>query len=195
MSSSVLPLLGLIKKAGRLEIGEEPVGACARARQAKLILVAGDAAENSRRRASHFAEAGGVPWVDVPFTKAEMGAMMGRTSCAMAAITDAGFAASLVSKLAAADPERYGETAAALDTRAQKALQRQKEQRRHERNLKEGKHKPWAPPPRESGTGGKKDGGKGKRLETAAPGAQARIALKGRVKIKGKLPPGPDKPA
>ena len=48
---SVLHLLGIARKAGRVEVGEEPVGAAARARQAKLILVAGGAAENSDRRA------------------------------------------------------------------------------------------------------------------------------------------------
>ena len=35
-SDPVLHLLGLAKKAGRLEIGEEPVGAACRARQARL---------------------------------------------------------------------------------------------------------------------------------------------------------------
>ena len=34
-----------------------------------------------------------------------------------------------------------------MDTKATKALQRQKEQRQHEKNLREGKRKPWAPPP------------------------------------------------
>ena len=34
---SVLHLIGIARKAGRLEIGEEPVGAAARARQARLI--------------------------------------------------------------------------------------------------------------------------------------------------------------
>lgn len=195
MSSNILPLLGLIKKAGRLEIGEEPVGACARAHQAKLILVACDAAENSKRRAGHFAEAGSIPWVEVPFTKAELGMMMGRSSCAMAAITDAGFAASLVSKLAAGDPERYGETAAALDTKAQKVLQRQKEQRQHEKNLKEGKRKPWAPPVRQDAKGAAKSGAMGDAPPRVEAGAPARIALKGKIqiKLKGKLPHGPDK--
>ena len=35
----ILHLLGLAKKAGRLEVGEEPVGALCRARQAKLVLL------------------------------------------------------------------------------------------------------------------------------------------------------------
>ena len=52
---NVLHLLGIARKAGRVEVGEEPVGASARARQARLILVASDAADNSARRAAHFA--------------------------------------------------------------------------------------------------------------------------------------------
>ena len=36
----ILHMLGLARKAGRLEIGEEPVGAACRARQAKLVLLA-----------------------------------------------------------------------------------------------------------------------------------------------------------
>ena len=66
----------------------------------------------------------------------------------MLALTDIGFASTIVKKLAAANPEKYGAAAASLDVKATKALQRQKEQRQHEKNLKQGKHKPWAPPPK-----------------------------------------------
>jgi len=59
-------MLGLAKKAGRLEVGEEPVGAAARARDARLIVVAEDAAENTVRRVRHFADAGQCLWVKVP---------------------------------------------------------------------------------------------------------------------------------
>lgn len=149
MSNAILSLIGLSKKAGRLEVGEEPVGAAARARHAKLLLVASDAAANTRRRCSHFAEAGAVPWAELPFTKEELGGTVGRSSCALVAVTDIGFASSLAAKLSALNPERYGDLAAALDTKAQKALQRQKEQRQHEKNLREGKRKPWAAPAKE----------------------------------------------
>ena len=65
----ILHLLGLARKADRLEIGEEPVGAVCRARQARLVLLASDAAPNTCRRAAHFGEAGNVLWLEVPFTK------------------------------------------------------------------------------------------------------------------------------
>ena len=153
MSNAILSLIGLCKKAGRLEVGEEPVGAAARARHARLLLVASDAAANTRRRCAHFAEAGAVPWAELPFTKEDLGGTVGRSSCALAAVTDIGFASSLAAKLSALNPERYGDLAAALDVKAQKALQRQKEQRQHEKNLREGKRKPWAPPPGEKKAG------------------------------------------
>ena len=145
----ILHLLGLAKKAGRLEIGEEPVGSACRARQARLVLLAADAAPNTYRRAAHFGEAGNVLWLELPFTKEELGGTVGRSSCALVAVTDIGFASSLAAKLSALNPERYGDLAAALDTKAQKALQRQKEQRQHEKNLREGKRKPWVAPPKE----------------------------------------------
>ena len=142
----ILHLLGLAKKAGRLEIGEEPVGAACRARQAKLLLLADDAAPNTRRRAAHFGEAGNVLWLETPFAKSELGLILGRSSCAMLALTDAGFSAAVVEKLAARDPDRYGPAAQQLRTKADRVLQRQKEQRQHEKNLRQGKRKPWAPP-------------------------------------------------
>lgn len=148
MNDAALHLLGLARKAGRIEVGEEPVGAACRARKAKLLLLARDAADNTARRAEHFAQAGNTLYVRVPFTKEQMGGAVGRASCAMAALTDAGMAASFLKKLAAADPERYGEAAEALDTKAQKVLQRQREQRQHEKNLAKGKQKPSCAPPK-----------------------------------------------
>ena len=141
----ILHLLGLARKAGRLEIGEEPVGTVCRARQARLVLLASDAAANTNRRAAHFGEAGNVLWLEVPYSKAELGFHLGRGSCAMLAITDAGFAAAVTEKLAARDPERYGPAAQQLRQKADRVLQRQKEKRQHEKNLQNGKKKPWKP--------------------------------------------------
>lgn len=147
----VLHLLGLAKKAGRLEAGEEPVGAACRARQAKLVLLAADAAPNTRRRAAHFCQAGDVLWLETPFGKGELGFLLGRSSCAMLALTDAGFSAAVAEKLAARDPDRYGPAAGQLREKADRVLQRQREQRRHEKNLRQGKRAPWAPPPQRGG--------------------------------------------
>ena len=135
---NLLHLIGLCKRAGQLESGDEPVGAACRARDCRLILVARDAADNSFRRVKHFADAGQCLWVSVPYTKEELGEAVGRTACAMAAVTDIGFAEAIGQKLAAVDPEKYSLTAEKLHVKAERAAQRRKEQQAHERNLRRG---------------------------------------------------------
>lgn len=171
---SVLRLLGVARKAGRVEVGEEPVGAAARSHQAKVILTAADGADNSLRRAAHFAEAGKVPVLPTPYTKGELGGAVGRSACTMLALTDIGLAAAIGEKLAQADPERCGAAAEELKLQAGKALQRQKERRAHEKNLQKKQRKPWAPPPKE---------------EKAAPKAPAEkkpFAPRGKLTVKKK---------
>ena len=145
----ILHLLGLAKKAGKLEIGEEPVGAVCRARHARLLLLASDAAPNTCRRAAHFGQAGNVLWLQLPYTKEELGFQLVRKSCAMVAVTDFGFAGAIGEKLAALDA-RYAPAAAQLSTKADRALQRQKEKRQHEKNVAMGKKKPWAAPAKQT---------------------------------------------
>lgn len=135
---NTLNMVGLALRAGRLEVGEEPVGAACRARDCRLILVARDAADPTFRRVRHFADAGQCLWISVPYSKEELGAAVGRTVCAMAAVTDIGFAEAIAQKLAAADPEKYSQTAQQLQVKAQRALQRRKERQAHEKNLRHG---------------------------------------------------------
>ncbi len=193
----VLHLLGLARKAGRAELGEEPVGAACRARRARLVLLAGDAAPNSRRRAAHFGQAGEVLFLEVPFSKAELGGLFGRSSCAMLALTDPGFAASVLEKLAARDPARYESAARRLRETADRALQRQREQRQHEKNLREGKRKPWAPPPAPRNAAPKqavrpKGGGNAaprpKQKDRPAPAVRPERTGPGRRRLTGKIP-------
>ena len=98
----ILSLLGLALRGGNLAVGEEPVEAAARARDARVLLLAADAAENTRRRAEHFALAGQCLGLRTPFTKEELGRALGRTSVALAAVTDTGLAGAVVRRLSAA---------------------------------------------------------------------------------------------
>ena len=140
-SNNILSLLGLALRGGRLVMGEEPVEAVARARDARVLLLASDAADNTRRRVEHFAEAGACLWLRVPFTKAEMGRQFGRTSVAVAAVTDVGLASAVVNKLAQLDPQTYGDAAERLDLKAKRAAERRAEQQAHEKNLRTGKRR------------------------------------------------------
>lgn len=146
MSTPILHLIGLAKRAGKLEIGEEPVGAVARAKQAKLILLAADAAANTSRRAATFGQIGNVLQISLPYTKSELGFSLGRSEISMIALTDAGFAGAIGDKLVALDEKKYGAAGAQLRAKADRTYARQKEKRQHEKNLQRGKGKPWAVP-------------------------------------------------
>ena len=130
MTEHILSMLGLALKAGRVEVGEEPVGAAARAKKARVIFVAQDAAPSSVRRAQSFARTGSTLCVTLPADKDALGRSLGRSSVAMCAVTDIGFAESLVKKLAALDGGAYQEAADTLAVKARRARERKEERLR-----------------------------------------------------------------
>ena len=99
-----LGLLGLMRRAGKLELGEMNVGAAVRERRAKLLLLAPDAGANARDRAESFSAGHRVPLVELPFTKDTLSAALGKANTVMAAVTDAGFAKALEKCLDGNDP-------------------------------------------------------------------------------------------
>ena len=133
-----LNYLALARKAGFAELGEEPVGMAAREGHARLLLVASDASDHTWRRAKSFVAGTRQQLIRLPNTKDEMGLAIGRTSLAIAAITDAGLALSLVKTL---DANKHADVLAVLEEMARKAKQRQKEAKSHERNKRLGKRK------------------------------------------------------
>ena len=134
-----LNTLSLARKAGLAELGEEPVGAAARALTAHLILVAADASDHTWRRAKSFAAGTDQQCVRVPASKDEMGMAVGRQSLAIAAITDPALALSLVEGLG--QPEKYKDAAAALTEQVRRRRQRQAEAKAHQRNRRKGTKK------------------------------------------------------
>ena len=136
---NILSMLGLAHKAGKVEIGEEPVGSAARAKKARVIFVAEDAAPSTKRRAKSFAETGSCILLPIGAEKDDMGRVLGRTSCAMCAVTEIGFACAIVKKLAAIRPETYQAAADALEVKAKRAAERRREQEQHEKNIKTGR--------------------------------------------------------
>ena len=139
METKVLNYLALARKGGRAELGEEPVGAVARALKAHLILVAGDASDHTWRRAKSFAAGTDQQCIRLGCTKEEMGFVVGRQSLAIAAITDVQLALALVNALG--QPEKYKAVLDVLSTKAEKAKQRQAEAKAHQRNVRKGKKK------------------------------------------------------
>ncbi len=130
-----LNYLALARKGGRAELGEEPVGAAARAGKAYLILVASDAGDHTWRRAKSFAAGTEQQCLKAPYTKDELGMAIGRSSLAIAAITDAPLALALVRSLEQCDPA----VVAALENKTQRLKKRAQEAKAHKRNVRLGK--------------------------------------------------------
>ena len=139
MSEKALNYLSLARKGGFAELGEEPVGAAARDLKAHVILVAGDASDHTWRRAKSFAAGTDQQCVRLECTKEEMGFVIGRTSLAIAAITDVRLALALVTSLG--QPEKHKAVLEVLTAKAEKAKKRQSEAKAHQRNLRKGKKK------------------------------------------------------
>lgn len=131
-----LNYMGLARKAGRIELGEEPVGAAARALRARLVVVASDASDHTWRRGKSFVAGTNQQCIKVAFTKDELGQAVGRTSLAMAAFTDPALALAFVQALN--DP-RYEEVVQELQARTDRIRQRQAEEKAHQRNKRMGK--------------------------------------------------------
>ena len=132
-----LNYLSLARKAGHAELGEEPVGAAARALHAHVILGAGDASDHTWRRAKSYAAGTDQQCIRVNFSKDELGMAIGRTSLAMAAFTDPALALAFVKALE--QREEYREILENLEQKTKRVRQRQDEAKAHQRNVRVGK--------------------------------------------------------
>ena len=193
MMDPILSMIGICRKAGKIEPGEEPVDAAVRARDARLLLLAADAADNTARRCAHFAEVGQCLWLRIPESKYELGRALGRGSCAILAITDTGLALAVAQRLAEHDPVKYDEAVAKLQVKAQRARERKLEQLAHEKNVRMGKKRPPKPPEKaappekeERREREKKPSRPGKRERDAA--ARSRQKSRARARFEGSRP-------
>ena len=134
-----LNYLSLARKGGMAELGEEPVGAITRTGKGYLVVVAGDASDHTWRRAKSFVAGTEQLCLKVPFTKEELGFVVGRTSLAIAAFTDVALALAFVKALP--DQEKVKKEAEILEAKSKKMRQRKKEADAHKKNVRFGKKK------------------------------------------------------
>ena len=139
MTDHVLNTLGLARRGGNLAIGEEPVMEAVKGRKAKVVFLACDAAENTVQRIQRLAAQCGTLLLTLPHEKSAVGFSLGRGTCALLAVTDAGLAASVVKKLAEDDGERYGEAARLLEEKAQRTQRRKRAKAQEKKQAQAGR--------------------------------------------------------
>ena len=132
-----LNYVGLARRGGLIELGEEPVGAVARARKARLVVVAQDASDHTWRRAKSFVAGSEQICLRIPYTKDQLGLAVGRSELALAAFTDPAMALAFCKALER--PERYKTEVESLEKLSERIRQRKKEADAHKRNKKMGK--------------------------------------------------------
>ena len=94
----LLGLLGLARRAGKLEIGEALTAETGAAGRARAVFLAADAGEATRRKVMrHDAR---VPVFALPHGKEALGASLGFPGCAVCCLTDVGMARAAADQLA-----------------------------------------------------------------------------------------------
>ena len=134
-----LQYLALARKAGIIELGEEPVGAITRSGRAALVIVAADASDHTWRRAQSFVAGTNQICLRISYTKDQLGMSIGRTSLAIAAIKDPAMALAFVTALE--QPDKHRTVLQALERRTQRVQQRRKEEKAHLKNKQIGKRR------------------------------------------------------
>ena len=95
-----ISFLGLMRKAGVLEPGQDRALTAVKNGSAKLLILPSDVPERARRNAEFAAEGRKhLPIVNVDWTNAEISKAIGIGGCTLLAVTDKGFAEALLKKL------------------------------------------------------------------------------------------------
>ena len=100
-------LLSLCRKAGKARSGEQTVLNCISSGEARLIIIARDASENTSKRFQDKSAYRGIPVIRFGTMEA-MGHAMGVSERAGVAVTDEQFAGALQERIAALQDEEEG---------------------------------------------------------------------------------------
>jgi ribosomal protein L7Ae-like RNA K-turn-binding protein len=127
MDDRAIGLIGLMRRASAIEIGEDNSGSAVSAGKAKLLLIAADVSENVLRHAERITQGRRVITVPLHYTREELGKTLGIGGCSMAAVTDIGLANALMKALSEQKPDMYAQAAETIEQRQAKAARRKKE--------------------------------------------------------------------
>ena len=114
MNEKILGLLGLMRRAGAIALGEDNSLEAIRDGKGKILILTHDVSDNARRRAENAASGRNVETAELPASREELGKALGMSACSDA----------LARLLAAENPGQYGELAERVLARREKADRR-----------------------------------------------------------------------
>lgn len=106
MTDESTKFFGLIRRAGKLEVGDMAVTSALQNHKVKAVLMASDSGGNTKKRIESISSDAHVPVVVTPWEKSLFSHSIGRDNVAVVGITDLGFAAAMMQKLSEEYPDR-----------------------------------------------------------------------------------------
>lgn len=97
-NNKALSALGMAMRAGKVITGDEIVFKAVRAGKAKLVIIAGDASDNTKKKFSDKCKSYGVKRFEV-YDRESLGRAIGKADRVVLAITDVQFAKMIVGHL------------------------------------------------------------------------------------------------
>ena len=125
-----LRYMTLARKAGRLAVGETGCGAAFASGKARLLLLASDASESTRKRAEKMLYGSRAPLRTLPWSRKELSGLLGKNSCGMLCFTDLPLASRFASSMNETLDD-WSDTAELLSQREAKAARRKAAPRKH----------------------------------------------------------------
>ncbi|OWR27887.1 50S ribosomal protein L7ae [Saccharibacillus sp. O23] len=98
--------LGLAMRAGKMVTGDELVLKAVRSREAKLVVLAGDASSNTQKKFRDKCASYGIPLL-IGFDRERLGASIGKPERLVLALTEQGFADMIRRKLGTTSEVEY----------------------------------------------------------------------------------------
>lgn len=100
MKNNLSSFIGLMQKAGALSSGEVAVEIDIKKKKSKLVIIAEDASENTKKKFTDMAKYRNIKYVYFQ-TKEVLGMYLGKSERSVLSINNEGFAKSFLSKLEA----------------------------------------------------------------------------------------------
>ena len=127
MTDRILGLIGMMRKASVLVIGEDRVSEAVQQGRVKILMMPSDAGNRVREYAAHAVENRHLQMIELPYQTEMLSAAVGLSNCQIAAVTDLGFAKAVISMLVKQNPGRYKTEAESINRRFEKRERRKRE--------------------------------------------------------------------
>lgn len=125
--NSILGMIGMMRKASQLSLGEDDCQDALSRGKVRLLLLPSDANEKTQRNAELMLNGHSAVKVVVPFSNSELASAAGLERCKMMAVTDLGFSHAFMKKLKEEYPGMYDTEFRLLEEKFQKTERRKVE--------------------------------------------------------------------